>query len=188
MLHYDFFKELQKLQKRGISPSFRSAPYQRQLSQLKFSAQQYCSLEHLFGQWCLLKIQTFVLKRKKKPANWQTGYILSQRWALTRWKNGEQNRDTDFYNFYNRREKAFPFLLQITYDYSSYHTATPAQRGVKPPVQLKCTFDFQRVALRFIAEVNRNENILKCKTFPTHTSSKCISFASKLRTSRERPN
>lgn len=65
-----FFKELQKLQKRGISLSFRSASHQRQLSQLKSSAQQYCSLEPLFGQ-CLPKKHTFVIKRKKKPQ--QTG-------------------------------------------------------------------------------------------------------------------
>lgn len=55
-------------------------------------------------------------------------------------------------------------------------------------VQLKSTFNFQRVASCFSAEVNRKENIMKCKTSPVHMSSKCISFASALRTSRERPN
>lgn len=161
MLHYDCFRELQKPHKRGISLSFRSAPHQRQLSQLKFNAQQYFSLEHLCGQWRLPEIQISVMKRKKKnPANWQTWCTLRQRQAGTsRWKNDEQNWDPPFYNFYKGWKKHFPFTtisLQIIYDCCSYHTATPAHRAVKPPVQLKCTFDFQCVAMRFIAEVNRN--------------------------------
>lgn len=56
------------------------------------------------------------------------------------------------------------------------------------PVQLKCTFNFQRVASCFSAEANRNGNIVKCKTSPMHVGSKCISFAPALRTSGERPN
>lgn len=70
------------------------------------------------------------------------------------------------------------------YNCSAYRTAAPARRAV----QLKCTSDFQPAALHLVAEVNRNENTLNCKTFPTHTSSKGISFASQLRTSRGRPN
>lgn len=70
------------------------------------------------------------------------------------------------------------------YSCSAYCTAAPARRAV----HLKCTSDFQPAALRLVAEVNRNENTPIWKTFPTHMSSKGISFASQLRTSRGRPN
>lgn len=70
------------------------------------------------------------------------------------------------------------------YNCSAYRAAAPARRAV----QLKCTSDFQPAALRLAAEVNRNENTPNWKTFPTHTSSKGISFASQLKTSLGRPN
>lgn len=61
----------------------------------------------------------------------------------------------------------FPFYYGKSangYDGSAYHTATPARRAV----QLKCTSNFQRAALRLVAEVNRNENTPNCKIPHAH--------------------
>lgn len=58
-------------------------------------------------------------------------------------------------------------LFCSMHGYSAHPTAAPAQSG-SASVQPKCPLHFQHVVLHLVAEINRNENTLILKAFPTH--------------------